>query len=145
MRLANGQFLWNSPFQVHIPWNYYDNREYGDPMDPLAYKDYPFGVSLTAPDATKPEYMSTLRWECFREGYNDLCYLTTLEEAVKHASRLAPDSPQVAEARQWLEDAHSEVLPVKALATIWSGKQLLARKQHIAMLIESLQPLIRQQ
>ena len=95
VRLCNGYWLWRSPLMGHTPWTYYSFG--GSAFDDLDSDGHDFAYA--APHPTKPEMVSTLEWECFREGYDDLRYLTTLESALAEAERTAPGAPAVKRAR----------------------------------------------
>lgn len=100
MRLANGFYMWISPIRGHFPWMYY--RYHGNPLDDLdgpAAKahDFVFGV----PDPEAPTRMiSTRHWEAYREGIDDMCYLSTLEDLIaEHAA-----DPAARQAQAWLDE-----------------------------------------
>ncbi len=79
VRLCNGYWLWRSPLNAHVPWIYYACG--GSPFDDLDADRHDFAYAAPHPD--RREMVSTLEWECFREGYDDLRYLTTLEQAIR--------------------------------------------------------------
>ena len=95
VRLCNGYWLWRSPLMGHTPWTYYSFG--GSAFDDLDSDRHDFAYA--APHPAKPEMISTLEWECFREGYDDLRYLTTLEAALAAAEKVAPGAPAVKRAR----------------------------------------------
>ena len=99
VRLCNGYWLWRSPIEAHTPWIYYafSNSAFDD-MD-----DDRHDFAYAAPHPSKSEMVSSLEWECFREGYDDLRYLATLEAAVTQAEEIAPDHPSVKTAQDLLQ------------------------------------------
>ena len=90
-RLVNGYWLWRTPVTVHLPWTYYYGRR--ETMEGVreGVKEAPF-FAFAAPHPTEMKMVSTLDWECFREGYDDLRYLTTLERAVEAAPASRADA-----------------------------------------------------
>ena len=80
LRVINGVYLWASCFDCHIIFAY--QREEGNPLDET---DGIWGDGNYAwPDPERPgQLISTRRWECVREGYDDLRYIATLQSLVK--------------------------------------------------------------
>ena len=99
VRLCNGYWLWRSPLKAHTPWIYYAFG--GSAFDDLDSDRHDFAYA--APHPSKPEMVSSLEWECFREGYDDLRYLTTLEQRIARAAEVAPDHPEVKNAQDLLQ------------------------------------------
>ncbi len=109
-RLVNGFYLWISPLRIHVPWMYYSFK--GSPFDAtdgphLRGGDFAYAV----PDPNDPQRMiPTRHWEGFREGIDDIRYLSTLEALVeRHAS-----TPEAREASIWLKDLRKSVTPTHA-------------------------------
>ena len=97
-RFINGLFMWVSPLEVHIPWMYYSVA--GDPFDDTDSQRYDFVYAVPMPgDPTT--LVSTLHWEAFREGYDDMRYIVTLEETIKAAKA---KGVATAEAEAWLDE-----------------------------------------
>ena len=97
-RFINGLFMWVSPIEVHIPWMYYSVA--GDPFDDTDSQRHDFVYAVPLPgDPTT--LISTLHWEAFREGYDDMRYIVTLEETIKAAK--AKGVP-TADAEAWLDE-----------------------------------------
>ena len=99
VRLCNGYWLWRSPLKAHTPWIYYAFG--GSAFDDMDADRHDFAYA--APHPSQPEMVSSLEWECFREGYDDLRYLTTLEAIVARTTEIAPDHPAVKNARELLQ------------------------------------------
>ncbi|HID21908.1 MAG TPA: hypothetical protein EYP14_05845 [Planctomycetaceae bacterium] len=106
-RLVNGFYLWISPLRAHVPWMYHSTH--GNPVDDtdgprLRGHDFVYAV----PDPRHPEQLiSTRHWEAFREGFDDMRYLATLEHLIEKRG----DSPTAHAARAWLERLRSKLRP----------------------------------
>ena len=134
VRLCNGYWLWRSPLMAHTPWIYYAYG--GSPFDDLDADRHDFAYA--APHPTKPEMVSTLESECFREGYDDLRYVVTLQQALAGAENARPKDPAVRGARALIKrfwDADSRV-PVQA-ENLTAG-DYLRRRDEMAEAILSL-------
>ncbi|MEA3402755.1 MAG: DUF4091 domain-containing protein, partial [Armatimonadota bacterium] len=96
-RFINGLFMWASPLEVHVPWMYYSYG--GSPFDDTDAERFDFGYAFPHPD-DPTRLISTLHYEAFREGYDDMRYIRTLEETIERARAAGID---VAEAESWLQ------------------------------------------
>ncbi len=109
-RLVNGYYLWISPLRVHVPWMYYAFK--GNPLDAtdgprLRGGDFAYAV----PDPKDPTRMvPTRHWEGFREGIDDVRYLTTLEALVEEHQ----GTRESGAARAWLDGLRKRVTPTHA-------------------------------
>jgi len=106
-RLVNGYYMWISPMKVHVPWMYYSFQ--GNPFDATDGPRLRGGdFAYAAPHPDDPtEMVPTRHWVGFREGVDDMRYLTTLEALVEeHRGSAASDA-----ARAWLEDLRRGVTP----------------------------------
>jgi Concanavalin A-like lectin/glucanases superfamily/Carbohydrate family 9 binding domain-like len=130
MRLSNGYWLWQSPIMAHVPWKYLSPG--GNPFDDLDSDRHDFAYA--APHPTKPEMVSTLEWESFREGYDDLRYLVTLEKAIAKAK----GSPAKTAAQKLLASFRAGDPRIPATAERLSGADYLKRRVQIADAIEAL-------
>lgn len=134
-RLVNGYWLWRTPVSVHLPWTYY----YGDRDRMVGVREgtreAPF-FAFAAPHPTKDELVSSLDWECFREGWDDLRYVTTLEHAIAEAparkGKVAERGRQLL-ARWWSQDPR-----VTSQALALDAVDYQARRQQMFDLIEEL-------
>lgn len=97
-RIINGVWMWQSPIRVHVPWKYYSFA--GDPFDDTDADGYDFGYAFPDPD-DPTRLISTLHWEAFREGIDDMRYLATLEGLIARAEEAGVDA---SEARAWLKE-----------------------------------------
>ena len=134
MRLCNGYWLWRSPVAAHVPWKYYSYG--GSAFDDMDSDHHDFAYA--APHPTKPEMVSTLEWECFREGYDDLRYLTTLERAIDRVARRTPGHPAVKRGKALLAGYWSEDPRVPVKAEKLTGQDYLQRRVDMAAAIEAL-------
>ncbi|NLO05648.1 MAG: hypothetical protein GX131_07425 [candidate division WS1 bacterium] len=97
-RFINGLFMWVSPLEVHVPWMYYSVK--GNPFDDTDADGHDFVYAVPHPD--DPTLMiSTLHYENFREGYDDMRYIKTLEQLISQARAAGVD---VAAAEGWLAE-----------------------------------------
>jgi hypothetical protein len=109
-RLVNGFYLWISPLRVHVPWMYYHYQ--GDPLDDtdgprLRGHDFAYAV----PDPEDPQRLiSTRHWEAFREGIDDIRYLSTLEDLIARRA----DTAAARSAQAWLDELRRSVTPTAA-------------------------------
>jgi hypothetical protein len=134
VRLCNGYWLWRSPLQGHTPWKYY---AYGNnPFDDLDSDRHDFAYA--APHPTRPEMVSTLEWECYREGYDDLRYIATLEAAIAAAEKAGRNPAAVRRARALLKGWWNGGTTVPALAEMLTGRDYARRRNELAACIEAL-------
>ncbi len=134
VRLCNGYWLWRSPLRAHVPWKYYSYG--GSPFDDLDSERHDFAYA--APHPEKPEMVSTLEWECFREGYDDLRYLTTFEQAIAAAERKGIAAELVAKAREVRNTWWQGESRVPALAEALSARDYDQRRETMIRLTEKL-------
>jgi hypothetical protein len=100
-RFINGMFMWVSPLEVHVPWMYYSFG--GNPFDDTDDERFDFGYAFPHPD-DPTLLISTLHYEAFREGYDDMRYIRTLEETMAEARAEGVD---VSDAEAWLDEMQS--------------------------------------
>jgi len=92
-RIINGVYLWASPFAVHAPWAYQSVQ--GDPFDEQDGPEADTVMSLPAP-GNPTTLVPTRVWEGFREGYEDLRYVTTLERLIAEREATQPEATRAA-------------------------------------------------
>jgi hypothetical protein len=85
--------------------------------------------------------VSSLEWEAFREGYDDLRYLTTLETAIACAAAAEPEHPEVRKARQLRESWWAADPRVPAQVEALSAQDYQIRRAAMATAIETLKEL----
>lgn len=95
-RIVNGLYMWTSPLTTHVPWMYYSYG--GNPFDDTDSRRYDFGYAFPS-DSDPTQLISTLHWEAFREGYDDMRYFATLEALARRAEKAGVSARS---ARQWL-------------------------------------------
>jgi hypothetical protein len=134
VRLCNGYWLWRSPLMAHVPWKYYSYG--GSPFDDLDSDRHDFAYA--APHPSKPEMVSTLEWESFREGYDDLRYLTTLERETVRAGKSSPGHAAVRKARALRQVYWDEDPRVPAKAAKLSAADYAQRRIDMVAAIEGL-------
>ena len=139
VRLCNGYWLWRSPVRAHTPWIYYAYG--GSPFDDLDSPRHDFAYAAPHPD--KAEMVSSLEWEAFREGWDDLRYLVTLERAIDRASEVAPGDERVTKARGMLRAWWDSDPRVPVQAEVLGAGDYQARKRAMAQAIQELQALTR--
>ncbi len=138
-RLTNGYWLWLTPCTTHVPWAY--NSWAGDPLDDE--DGYDFGYAFPVGD----QLIGTRQWEAYREGIDDVRYLSTLERLV---TQPAPaQEAAAAAAREWLDRLRGRLTGqplqpeqsavVKALSTAFSGADYHAWRREAAGHIARLQ------
>jgi len=96
-RIINGLWLWRTPLNAQMHWTYFWGSQ--DAMVGVREGERlaPY-FALAAPHPTKQEMVSTLDWENLREGVTDHKYITTLENAIKHAAPGKADTVEKAQA-----------------------------------------------
>jgi len=95
-RFINGLFMWVSPLEVHVPWMYYSYG--GSAFDDTDSDRFDFGYAFPNPD-DRTQMLSTLHYEAFREGCDDIRYIATLEQAIAKAKARGVGASA---ARAWL-------------------------------------------
>ncbi len=138
-RMTYGYGLWRSGYTTLIPWHWrWRGGGKVDPFDYLRAKRSGCGFRKDE----NQQLIPAVYWECFREGYDDLRYLYTLQDAV--VSRTGTTDPQcrklVKEARQLIQNIWNSIQPQqKYLNTnMWEDETFQARRWEIAMLTEQL-------
>jgi hypothetical protein len=137
VRLCNGYWLWRSPITAHTPWIYYSYGE--NPYDDLDSDRHDYAYA--APHPTKPEMVSTLEWECFREGYDDLRYVVTLEDALIDAEKADIKHRAVDQARAYLKSLWDEDPRVPIQAEKLTPSDYANRRRELSTLILELHSL----
>ena len=103
-RIVNGFWLWLGPMTTHCPWIY--NSYHGDPLDDA--DGFDFGYAFPVGD----EIVATRLWEGYREGVDDVRYLSTLESLVARRKADAGKADAVREAQAFLDGLRKRLLAV---------------------------------
>lgn len=91
-----GLELWRNDYDGAMPYAYQDSMGFiWNDFDHGLYRDHNF----TYP--TVDGVIDTLAWEGFREGVDDVRYITTLEDVLNQLS--TPDSPPAREAKRFVD------------------------------------------
>ncbi|NOZ23031.1 MAG: hypothetical protein GXP25_18310 [Planctomycetes bacterium] len=105
-RLANGFYLWVSPFEARMRWSYRDIH--GDPYYDLD-EELGEGATLTYPAPMTGAPVSTPQWEAYREGVDDLRYIATLEQWIRKAKKAGIAEAERTAAEQVLQQVRDEI------------------------------------
>jgi len=97
-RIINGLFMWVSPLAGHVPYMYNSYR--GSPFDDTDSERYDYGYAFPS-DEDPTQLISTLHWEAFREGIDDMRYIKTLEHLIARAEAKGVNADQ---AKSWLDE-----------------------------------------
>jgi len=103
-RIVNGYWLWLGPVTTHCPWIY--NSYHGDPLDDA--DGFDFGYAFPKGD----EIVPTRLWEAYREGVDDVRYLSTLEALVAKHKADAGKAAAVRDAQAFLDGLRKRLLAV---------------------------------
>ena len=138
-RMTYGYGLWKSGYTTLFPWHWH--------WIPLGLKDqfdYLGGIqsgSGVRMDENQ-KIIPTVYWEAFREGYDDLRYLYTLQDSIvkRENSKNSECQVLVQAGKKLLQDIWDSIVPQSAYAdsNVWSDEEFKARRLEIATLIEKL-------
>ncbi|MDZ4199897.1 MAG: hypothetical protein U1E27_11510, partial [Kiritimatiellia bacterium] len=139
-RMTYGYGLWRSGYTTLIPWHW---RWKPGRQDGFDYLSGPRTSGCGTRMDEEGNVIPAVYWSCFREGYDDLRYLYTLQQAV-HDRRDATD-PRVRvlveEGLALIQEIWNSV-PAEKLYLAnnsWSDEQFAATRWRIARLISALQ------
>ena len=138
-RMTYGYGKWRSGYKVTIPWHWRWVLNYEDPFDYLRGR----GMSGSGNRMDEQgNVIPAIYWECFREGYDDYRYVSTLQQLVVERENHPNQDCQrvVAEARKFVEDLwHDiEVQPKYLKTEFWDDRQFDAYRWQTARFIEAL-------
>jgi hypothetical protein len=141
-RMTYGFGFWRSGFLRLIPWIYQHNS--GDPFNYLDGRSMDF-LNRSEPDGTP---IPVALWEAYREGYDDMRYIYTLQQAIARArgSASAEARREAAEAQRILDSVWDAipVLPQYTDEGFWTPEEMDVRRWLIADRLERLTKLLRQ-
>ena len=140
-RMTYGFGFWRSGFKRLIPWMYQAGS--GDPLNYLDGRMMDFFV--------RPDFDGTPipvgLWEGFREGYDDMRYIYSLERAIAIAQESQSESirAEAATARKTLDVVWKAipVLPQYQYQGFWSPDEMDVYRWMIAERLERLTKLVR--
>lgn len=146
-RMTYGFGFWRSGFARLIPWIY--SYSIGDPLNYLDGDAMDFMVRSEPDGAPLPVAL----WEGFREGYDDMRYIHTLQQGIAAASK-SPSEPVRAAAAQAEKvlNAVWNAIPVRAQyqygaargqPRFWSPEEMDVYRWMIADQLERLTQLMR--
>jgi hypothetical protein len=138
-RIANGYYLWGSPFSTSMPWCFYCSPT-GEFFNSLENEAPVFCYMIPHPE--KPaDMIPALLGDAYREGYDDLRYLATLEYAINQAAAAKGETAEVNNARALLAEytgksqlPRTYSYPVDTL----TPEDLLLRRAAIVKCVEAL-------
>jgi len=138
-RMTYGYGLWKSGYSTLFPWHWHwIPLGLKDQFDYLGGKQSGSGMRMDENQKIIP----AVYWEAFREGYDDLRYLYTLQDSiVKRAeSPNAQCQTLIQEGKKLLQEIWNSIVPQSAYAdsNVWSDENFKARRLQIATLIEKL-------
>jgi hypothetical protein len=135
-RLASGYWLWASPFEMHLPWGYsvYQNDPF-DPFDNVSRTD--LGFAFPEKKDGKWTVVGTIKWEAWRDGYDDLRWIATLEEALA-GSDLPEGAAARTEAAVVLDTFRSYHPDVEKMAKAFPPERFTERRKTMLHLIGKL-------
>lgn len=140
-RMTYGFGFWRSGFVRLIPWIYTFTA--ADPLNSIDGRMSDFMVR-PAPDGSP---IPTTLWESYREGYDDLRYLYTLQQLVAKAkASSSPAAPQAAVNAQVVLDAVWKAIPVQPqyqYESYWSPEEMDVQRWLVAEQAEKLTRLLR--
>ena len=140
-RMTYGFSFWRSGFRRLIPWMYQDIT--GDPFNYLDGRMQDFMVR-SEPDGTP---IPVALWEAYREGYDDLRYIYSLQQAIARAkaSPSAEVQQEAAQAEKALDSIWNAipVRPQYQYRGFWSPEEMDVCRWLIAERLERLTKLLR--
>jgi len=135
-RMTFGFGFWRSGYRALIPWIYQGVR--GNPWNYLDHPSMDFLVR-SEPDGTP---IPVALWEAYREGWDDVRYIATLEWTIREARRW--DAPRIRDAAAAAERELAAVRdairaqPKYIRDDLWGGEEFDVRRWQIARRILAL-------
>jgi hypothetical protein len=134
-RMTYGFGLWRSGFSLLVPWHWRwltsdDQFEY---IRPYAT---PFGMRMDEDGNIIP----AINWECFREGYDDLRYIYTLEQAIEERRGSEECAELVKESEKFLQDIWKsiKVQHLYLKTDMWPSEEFNMIRWEMAVYISEL-------
>ena len=138
-RMTYGFGFWKSNYSTQFPWHWrWIPLGTKNQFDYLGGHQSGNGMRMDENQKMIP----SVNWETFREGYDDLRYLYTLEDAIvkREESSNAKCQQLRAKGEQLLQNIWDSIVPQQAYMdkNVWSDDNFNKRRLQIATLIEKL-------
>jgi len=138
-RMTYGFGLWRSGYTTLIPWHWRWVGNDNDHFDYLSGNDYS-GTGMRMDENL--QVIPAVYWEAFREGYDDLRYLYTLQQAIVQRETATIDihTPLINDAKDLVQNIWDSIEPqTKYLSSnMWSDESFNAWRWKIALMTEEL-------
>ena len=135
--MTYGFGFWRSGYTTLIPWHW-SWTPGDDQFDYLRGSRSGCGQRIT----DDGEVIPAIYWDCFREGYDDACYIYTLQQAIfeREGSSNSECGRAVADAKKLLQETWDAInVQQKYLSEgMWPSEEFNARRWMIAKAIEKL-------
>ncbi len=138
-RMSYGYGLWRSGYSTLIPWHW--RWRGGGKVDPFDYlRSKRSGCGFRKDE--NQQLLPPIYWECFREGYDDLRYMYTLQSVM--AQRIGSDNPQCQEllkqGQQLIQEVWDSIIPQQKylISNMWADETFQSRRWQLATLTENL-------
>lgn len=138
-RMTYGFGLWKSGYTTVIPWHWRWLANRDDQFDYLR------GSSTSGCGSRmdeNQEVIPAVYWECFREGYDDLRYLYTLEDAIAKREKSANEQCRklVLQGKQLVQEIWNSIPVKKKYLKVedWTDENFQVRRWQIASLTQKL-------
>ena len=134
-RMTYGFGLWRSGFTLLIPWHWRWLTS-GDQFEYIRPFATPFGMRMDE----KGNMIPAVNWECFREGYDDLRYIYTLEQEIEEHRGAKECAGLVNESEKFLQDVWKsiKVQPSYLKTNMWPSEEFNMIRWKIAAYISEL-------
>lgn len=138
-RMTYGFGLWRSGYKTLIPWHWRWVSNDDDHFDYLSGRDYS-GTGMRLDENLN--IIPAVYWEAFREGYDDLRYLYTLQQAIVQREPSVDENQAdlVNEARGLVQEIWDAIHPQKQYlsSNMWSDESFNAWRWKIALMTQAL-------
>ncbi|MCK5830143.1 MAG: hypothetical protein KAH20_07545 [Methylococcales bacterium] len=138
-RMTYGFGLWRSGYTTLIPWHWRWVGNDDDHFDYLRGHDYS-GTGMRMDENL--QVIPAVYWEAFREGYDDLRYLYTLQQVIVQRENSNDERyiPLINEARGLVQEIWDSIIPQKKYlrSSMWSDESFNAWRWKIAMMTQAL-------
>ena len=137
-RMTYGFGLWRSGYTTLIPWKWRWVPYLEDQFDYLRGRASGCGARMDE----NQEVLPAIYWEAFREGYDDLRYLYTLQQAIIQRKEITDKKCQklITDAKTLIQEIWDSIEPqTKYLnSNMWADDTFNARRLQIAIMTQKL-------